>query len=99
MLLACWEIKKCGREKGGRNEKSLGVCPAYPDHGHSCWIVAGTFCHGKIRGTFAQKETMCIECEVYKLYSMTFGKKKAQFKKEYLEEYNNCVVFFKNLEK
>lgn len=99
MLLSCWEIKKCGREKGGANEKTLGCCPAYPDHGHSCWIIAGTFCSGEIHGTFAQKETVCIECEVYSLYSTTFGKKQARFKKEYPEEYDRCHNFFKNLKK
>ncbi len=99
MLPPCWEIKKCGREKGGEHEKDLGVCPAYPDHGHSCWIVAGTFCHGEIHGTFAQKETICVKCEVYKLYSTTFGTKKVLFKHECPEEFNNCTNFFKDSNK
>ena len=46
MLPNCWEIKKCGREKGGKNEEELGICPAHPKYGHSCWIIAGTFCKG-----------------------------------------------------
>jgi len=24
----CWDRSRCGRERGGRNEKELGVCPA-----------------------------------------------------------------------
>ncbi len=99
MLPNCWEIKKCGREKGGKNEKTLGVCPAYPDYGHSCWIVAGTFCRGEVQGTFAQKERMCILCEVYKLYSTSFGEKREEFKREYPEEFERCVNFFRELDR
>jgi len=97
MLPNCWEITECGREKGGKNEGILGVCPAYPDHGHSCWIVAGTFCKGEIQGTFAQKERLCVICEVYKLYSPFSGEKKEQFKTEYPEEFEICKNFFKNI--
>lgn len=76
-LLRCWEIRKCGREKGGTNEASLGPCPAYPDRGHSCWMVTGTFCGGKIQGTFAQSELNCLQCEVYQLYNPRSGRDKS----------------------
>ena len=62
----CWEFKKCGREKGGIKVKELGICPAYPDHGSDCWLVAGTFCGGKIQGVFAQKLATCMACDWYK---------------------------------
>lgn len=75
-LLRCWEIKKCGREKGGINEASLGSCPAYPDRGHSCWMVTGTLCGGKTQGTFAQKELNCLRCEVYQRYNLRSGQDK-----------------------
>jgi len=39
-----WEFKKCGREVGGAKAKELGVCPAYPNFGKSCVIIARTFC-------------------------------------------------------
>ena len=26
--LNCWEVKKCGREPGGKSVATLGVCPA-----------------------------------------------------------------------
>jgi hypothetical protein len=94
VLPNCWEIKKCGREKGGENEKALGVCPAFPDHGHSCWIVAGTFCKGEMQGTFAKKEQLCGICEVYQQYSTFFGKQKEQFRIEYPEEFTLCYEFF-----
>jgi len=62
----CWEIKKCGREKGGSKEKELGICPAYPDNGQNCAYLAGTFCGGKVQGTFATKLTTCLSCDFYK---------------------------------
>ncbi len=95
MLPNCWEIKDCGREKGGRNEKEMGICPAYPKNGHSCWIVAGTFCEGIVQGTFAQKLGICVACNVYNLYSTSFGEKKEQFKEEYPEEYEECLKFLR----
>jgi len=63
--LNCWEFKKCGREASRAKAKELGVCPAYPDHGHSCAALAGTLCGGKVQGTFAQKMTNCLRCDFY----------------------------------
>ncbi len=99
MLSNCWEIRKYGREKGGINEKEFGPCPAYPNNGHSCFIISGTYCFGEVQGTFAKKEGTCLICEVYKLYSPFFGEKKEQFKEEYPEEYENCLNFFKNIKR
>lgn len=73
----CWEVKKCGREKGGSRADELGVCPAATDKrfngfhdgknaGRCCWVVAGTYCEGKVQGTFAAKIDDCIQCEFYK---------------------------------
>lgn len=56
----CWEYMKCGRDK----DCSL-KCPAYPNFGRICWAVAGTFCEGKVQGTFAQKLEDCQKCEFY----------------------------------
>lgn len=75
--LNCWEIKKCGREPGGAETNSLGVCPAAQDAssnglnsgknaGRICWAVAGTFCGGKVQGDFAMKQVSCMACEVFK---------------------------------
>ncbi len=42
-LLNCWEIMKCGRQKGGKKVNELGECIASKEGmGHSCWAVAGT---------------------------------------------------------
>ncbi len=69
----CWEFFDCGREIGGANADSLGVCPASTasefkgknsgDYaGRYCWRIAGTMCENGIRGTFAEKITECLEC-------------------------------------
>jgi len=60
LKIKCWEYMKCGREKD-----SSMRCPAYPDFGRICWVVAGTFCEGKVQGTFAQKYQDCRKCEFY----------------------------------
>jgi len=76
-VLNCWEFKKCGREPGGAKVKELGVCPAAVEQkaaginrgtcgGRACWAIAGTFCGGKVQGTFAQKLASCLSCEFYK---------------------------------
>lgn len=75
--LNCWEYFHCGRETGGAKVFELGVCPAAKDAtlksinngvngGRICWAVAGTFCSGKMQGTFAQKELNCMNCDFYK---------------------------------
>ena len=76
--LNCWEFKKCGREPGGAKVAELGVCPAAAEvrvdgmnggknGGRTCWAVAGTFCGGKVQGTYAAKLLSCIECDFYDL--------------------------------
>ena len=73
----CWELKKCGREPGGSKVAELGVCPAATENklhnvnngkngGRSCWVIAGTFCGGKVQGSFAQKLANCMDCFFYK---------------------------------
>ncbi|GEM_PF-221509 len=58
----CWELMQCGRDR----DASL-KCPAYPHFGRICWVVAGTFCEGKIQGTFAQKSEDCQRCRFFHL--------------------------------
>lgn len=73
----CWEYKKCGRESGGAKVSELGVCPATTDTlcdglnggknaGRICWAVTGTFCGGKVCGTFAHKYHTCLACDFFK---------------------------------
>jgi len=74
--LNCWEVKNCGRAPGGGNADELGVCPATTDKrldgthegknaGRACWTLAGTFCGGKVQGTYAQKYGNCSICDFY----------------------------------
>jgi hypothetical protein len=66
MNMNCWEIKKCGREKGGAKAAELGICPAYPAHGKHCAKISGTLCGGKVQGSFASKLVSCLNCDFYK---------------------------------
>ena len=81
----CWEAMACGRQPGGDNVEALGVCPAaLPNEfdgtnqgergGRFCWAVAGTFCAGKVQGTFAMKFLDCIHCEVFKMVQEEQGR-------------------------
>lgn len=82
--LNCWEYKQCGREPNGKNAHERGVCPASMESrladvhggwnaGRSCWVVAGTLCHGDVQGTFAEKFKNCEKCDFYqKVYTEEF---------------------------
>lgn len=56
----CWEFMRCGR-----NGVNALKCPAFPNFGRVCWVVAGTFCESKVQGAFAQKYEDCKKCEFY----------------------------------
>jgi hypothetical protein len=84
--LNCWQYKRCGREVGGSKVKELGICPASTQQllngvhsgenaGRACWVVAGTFCGGKVQGTFAKKFENCEQCEFYNLVKQEEGLK------------------------
>lgn len=73
----CWEVKNCGRERGGAKVAELGVCPAAietstdglnggKNGGRICWAVTGTFCGGKVQGSFAEKQLSCMTCDFFK---------------------------------
>jgi len=75
--LNCWEYMKCRREPGGSAALDSGICPAAADAsfdginsgicgGRICWAVAGTFCEGKLQGTFADKRISCLSCDFYR---------------------------------
>lgn len=68
---------QCGREPEGINVGEKGVCPAATCEifdainqgkkgGRICWLVAGTFCDGVPRGTFAEKKNACRNCTFYR---------------------------------
>ncbi|HER40724.1 MAG TPA: GHKL domain-containing protein [Salinimicrobium catena] len=53
-IVRCWERLNCDKKD----------CPAYGKI--RCWSIAGTCCHGEVRGKYAQKIKDCRECVVYK---------------------------------
>lgn len=74
----CWQHKKCGRESGGAREGELGTCPASTEQrldgihggknaGRACWVIAGTYCDGKVQGTYAEKERNCLACDFHRM--------------------------------
>jgi len=73
----CWEFLKCGREPGGENIDTLGICPATTDTsadgsnggkngGRICWAISGTYCHKKMQGLFAKTQLSCRSCIFFK---------------------------------
>lgn len=95
-LKNCWEIKNCGRQVGGSKAAELGVCPASSGNlGHHCWWVTGTFCGGKVQGTFAQKEQNCMACDVYKLYNPLTGTEKNALQLQYPDEVKKVAALRK----
>lgn len=82
--LNCWEFKKCGRQPSGAKVAELGVCPASTagevdgihsgkNGGRCCWVIAGTFCGGKVQGTYSSKLANCMDCDFYKLVGKEAG--------------------------
>lgn len=82
----CWEVKKCGRTKGGEHETDLGICPVSKEErldgvhggenaGRACWVVAGTLCGGEVQGTFAAKYGQCEKCDFYRAVKKEEGPK------------------------
>lgn len=80
--LNCWEFKKCGREVGGVNVKSLGVCPAATyvsadgfcegnNGGRACAYITGTICTGTVNGSFTDKAKDCVKCDFFKTLKKT----------------------------
>ena len=74
--LNCWEYFECGREPGGEHVAELGVCPAATsaqyngvhggkNAGRACWTVTGTYCNGKVSGSYAEKLPDCKICAFY----------------------------------
>lgn len=80
----CWEFKGCGRQLEGHATAELGVCPASTETrldglndgvnaGRACWVVAGTFCGGKVQGSYAKKQMNCLSCDFYQKVSEQEG--------------------------
>lgn len=84
MKTNCWQVMNCGREPGGINAEKDGICPSAindaadglnegKNGGRACWAIAGTFCAGKVEGTFAINLETCMLCGFYKQVSIEEG--------------------------
>jgi transcriptional regulator with XRE-family HTH domain len=55
----CWEIKNCPDEWRDN-------CIVWElKFRHFCWFISGTFCQGRLQGSWENKIEMCRKCEVY----------------------------------
>jgi|GEM_PF-2171482 len=95
-LKNCWEIRNCELHKNGRLTLIFGECVASSENmGHSCWMLAGTFCDGQLQGTAAQKEDKCRKCPVYQLYHRAEGQKGDLVRQHFPEEEKKYYQFFR----
>lgn len=82
----------CGREKGGCHVNEMGECPVSTlGMGHSCWIVAGTFCLNEVQGSMAQKIDNCMRCEVFERYNRMAGRLGETVSQQFPEEQKRFV--------
>lgn len=84
--LNCWEIKKCGRGPDSESSSDSNPCPAATEErlngvhggknsGRACWVVAGTYCGGRVQGTHAAKFEVCKNCDFYQRVNEEEGEK------------------------
>lgn len=94
-LKNCWELRGCELQHNGKLRRQFGECPAAKlKMGHSCWVVAGTFCDGGIQGTASEKLATCMKCKVYKKYNRLNGAEKDFIRTSSPEEerkYIECI--------
>jgi diguanylate cyclase (GGDEF)-like protein len=51
----CWRVQSCDKYE----------CPVHGKENIRCWLIAGTFCYGRVQGRFAEKLESCTKCDVY----------------------------------
>jgi hypothetical protein len=56
----CWEYKNCA-------EEVFKTCPAYPDSGSGCWMLAGVKCQSgeKEFSSLDEQIACCGRCDFY----------------------------------
>ena len=93
----CWEYFKCGREIGGINAKSMGICPASTkvglnninggkSAGRYCWAIAGTLCENMKQGEIDEKLLNCINCSFFKKVNNEQGREFILLTKETIKK-------------
>ncbi len=109
--LNCWEYMRCERQPGGRKAGELGICPVTVNEeldgahggiaaGRACWAVVGSFCGGKIQGTYAEKLKDCTKCEFMALVKseeeltpLGFSVQRHEIKKTRKKKKGNAQMF------
>lgn len=73
----CWEYKNCKLKDKciAFNSKVYDGINEGVNAGRYCWALAGTFCEGLIKGTFAEKINDCSKCDFYQLVNDDEDKK------------------------
>lgn len=61
----CWEYNKCGRDKCNPDSDDNQACPAFPDYGKSCAIIAGTLGTSPPTCIDAIILGSCLACKYY----------------------------------
>ncbi|MBF0426160.1 MAG: STAS domain-containing protein [Magnetococcales bacterium] len=77
----------------------MGVCPAAVTKTHHtndgeyagriCWAVTGTFCGGKVQGSYAEKQESCNQCA---FFARVKEEEKGQFKILPPEDVGSCYT-------
>jgi hypothetical protein len=58
----CYKLSKCPADVRSR-------CPAgHIRPGGFCWLIAGTLCQGRRRGSWSEKREQCLKCNVLKAF-------------------------------
>lgn len=59
-LVNCWEYNNCAKEV-------FTTCPAYPDSGSRCWMLAGVKCQDgeKEFSSLDEQIACCSKCDFY----------------------------------
>ena len=80
----CWDVMGCGRQPGGVNAATGGVCPAAVESrldglnrgvcgGRACWGVPGTNCREAV-GKASSGFTRCLDCPFFQLVEREEGR-------------------------
>ncbi|MCK4911970.1 MAG: hypothetical protein KAR83_10020 [Thermodesulfovibrionales bacterium] len=67
MKINCWDFKGCGAREDCQvySETRLNGEHGGVNAGRACWVVAGTFCNGSVKGLFAKGISSCRQCDFY----------------------------------
>ncbi|MCK5404444.1 MAG: hypothetical protein KAI75_04405 [Desulfobulbaceae bacterium] len=100
-LPTCWEINRCGREKGGHSVSLDGECiSSIEQMGHSCWVVAGTISpYGPTCILVRDNNGICASCKVFSMYRLGDETKRSAVKKQFPKEHKKYMKLLLEMER